>query len=229
MKLSMLSFLFALLLGNDVQPMEQKKQFTFVTVENVDKTQELYDKVAQAYGSLNYRIELIAMPSKRALVEAMKNRFIDGDLVRASVAQETLTDYIKIPVPIYAANIKAYVLSDDIFIKVWEDLYKYEIVAVRGILATNQKLTSMGINFKLVSQPQQALEMVRLGRADVAIIIAESIENDTNLPQLSEQFPYSIVIEEKLFYHFIHKKHEMLVPELTEAFKLTFADVDIQD
>ena len=114
MKLLILFSLFALFFGNKVQSTEQNKQLTFVTVENVAKMPEVYDKVVQAYDSLNYRVELIEMPSKRALIEAKQNHFIDGDLIRASAAKNTLPDHIKIPIPIYVAKIKAYVINGDI-------------------------------------------------------------------------------------------------------------------
>ncbi|MBO1256279.1 transporter substrate-binding domain-containing protein [Alteromonas sp. 5E99-2] len=229
MKLLILFFLCAHLFCREVQSTEQKKQLTFVTVENVVKMPEVYDKVRQAYDSLNYRVELIEMPSKRALIEAKQNHFIDGDLIRASAAENTLPDHIKIPIPIYVAKIKAYVTNGDINITTWEDLNRYNLVTVRGILATNTKLTDLGFDFKLVSNAQQALDMVKKGRADIAVVIAESIEDDNNFAMLSEQFPYSAVIDERPFYHFIHKKHKALVPELTEVFKLVFADVKFQE
>lgn len=85
---------------------------------------ELHEKVTQACNSLGYKLELLEMFSKRAQY-----------------------DHVKIPVPIYAAKIKAYSVNGNLGIKTWGDLFQSELVSVRGILATNDKLTSMGLAF----------------------------------------------------------------------------------
>ncbi len=226
LKIQVVYFLIVSLCSFSVISKENEQILTLVTVENLAFTPQLYQKVSLAYEEVGYVLELIEMPSKRAFIEAKNNKLIDGDLVRIEGAESIHIDYIRIPVPMYYARIKAYISEPNFTVTDWDSLSNYSLVTVRGILATNKPLEKRNLAFKAVSSPQQALNMVKRKRLNVAILVVNTIENSINIEKITHDFPYSVEIDKKAFFHFIHKRHKAIVPELTKAFEEVFSDVN---
>lgn len=171
-----------------------------------------------AYRLLNITINITPLPAKRALLEAEQGTLFDAELARIKEAESLLSNFIRIPVVLRTISSVAVTSEETTPLKA-EDFSQYRTASIRGILATNRLLS--GVDNILVDSTTQGINMLLYRRIDAFIVLDFMIKGLEK--KLYEQ---GLVIQSsKLstanFYHYIHKKHEAIVPALSQALSQT--------
>jgi hypothetical protein len=175
---------------------------------------DIRERIQNAYTDIGYQTEIITMPAKRALHEAMHNPNIDAELMRASEAQSALTDYIKIPVPVLIMTVNGYSYAQLPTGLTWDTVHKYRIVTVRGVVAIETKFKQLNIEYVTVRTAKQALEMIQANRADIAILPKAFVDRAINANKQLAQPITNDILQQTAIYHYIHKRHKAIIPAL---------------
>ena len=165
-----------------------------------------------AYRRLGIDVEWLSLPSERALKYTNEGRF-DGEFLRAeSVVSQGYNDLVKVPVSLVDTDIHLYCLKA---------LYCQES-------GTSEKLVGYNINIKYFKNlcEQKGLNCIGFypssepfkallhGRVDA--FMATEVEVAKSIDELSPLFYRSGLVSTIEAFHYLHKKLEFIIPELTE-------------
>lgn len=198
----------------------------FTTSSSVDAFPEVVEMFSTIYSRLGYRIEIVKLPERRSMYEAGKRDWIDGELARVKEAEPLLPEHIRVPVPVSNVAVSAFVKSLNFESNGWRSLKPYKLGSLRGIIATEKNL--VGFNTLEAGSPSQLLEMLDRGRIQIAI-----------MPRPMGEFalmtlPYNIrilapPIDTFTLYHYVNKKHQAMVPQITQIMsELTGAMIEME-
>lgn len=210
---------------------ESKTGETFKIVSPLEineGTAKLRAVLAQAYLNIGITIEIKNLPAQRALHEAQYKEWVDAELGRAEMVHDELSNFIAIPVPLAFVRIYCLSLKGVPLIRDWQDLSQYRVAHIRGLPYHEAKLNEVEpIEQRAVTRGQQALELLESGRVDVAVIPAPMLNE--LLTQGQQKHLNVTSIDGNNLYHYVHKKHKLLVPQITEQFRLVFPLDSIAD
>jgi polar amino acid transport system substrate-binding protein len=170
--------------------------------------------VAEAYRRLGMGLEVHRVPGERSLVSA-NDGLMDGELYRKVGIERDYPNLIIVPVPLQMYEIVIFTRDTTFIVNGWESLRPFTVGFVRGIKIV--EAATVGMRTEPVPTMQQALQKMTMGRTDVVVgnrasglAAAKALKMDdirVLLPPLAS-FPV---------YHYVHRKHEALVPRLTAA------------
>lgn len=207
--------------GEDFAQTRKKQERTFYLAapEEVSFFAETIRVVTQAYNNIGYQVEIVKMPAKRAIHEAVHGDWVDGEVGRTALAGKLMTNYTPIDVPLGTLEIYAYFLRNDLKtamnVSDWQSLSGYRVASIRGFIISTQLFKKHQLDFQLVTHPKQAFEMLLRQRVDLVILarpIAEQILKNKQFQQVSSSVK---PIEKIHVYHYLHNKHQAIVPALT--------------
>lgn len=170
--------------------------------------------VTEAYRRLGITMQLERMPAERSLLSA-NNGEVDGELFRRLGIEQQYPNLIRVPVPLMTYEIVAFAKSGGTRprFKDWQGLQPYTFSYVRGVKIIEQ--FTGGMQGQPVTTAVQAFAMLDRGRVDLvlanrssglAALLALGLSGVEVLDPPLASFPV---------FHFVHKKHERLVPGLT--------------
>lgn len=172
--------------------------------------------IRDAYNKIGTEVVFKTYPAERAL-QISNSGDADGELVRVDNISTTYTNLIKIPVSHVVAEQMAFAKESKIEIAGWESLRPYKIVFHKGYKAA--ELGTKGMDVQLVGHDKQAFLMVDKGRRDVVLanrFTGLSLIKEMNLNRIRMLIP---PVQVDPLYHYLHKKHKALVPQITAVLR----------
>jgi ABC-type amino acid transport substrate-binding protein len=173
--------------------------------------------VSEAYDRLQIPIEFIEFPGKRSLYEANAG-YVDADLSRVKDVEKEFTSLRRIPTPIFWFEATAFSKSKDLRINGWESLRDLRIGIMRGMVYAEKGVKGLP-RVTIVDKPAHLFKMLDSDRIDVAIfsdINGFALIKELRLPAIHALKP---ALERIEAFHYVHKKHEALVPKLDVIFQ----------
>ena len=203
------------------------KELVFSTFEK-SYISRISEKVLRiAYKQMGYEIKFLALPPERGLVQANTGA-TDGDTHRKEDLEKDLyPNLIQVPVAINKANMVAFSKRNDITLKGWESLRSYKFGILRGQKFTEAKTAGMTKTFFV--DAEKAIFAVGSGSMDLVVL------TEMTGVEIIKQANYFGIIKVlqppfgtlKLF-HYLHKKHQDLIPQLTSILKQMEASGEIE-
>ncbi len=182
----------------------------------------------EAFRRIGYDLAVVGYPSQRAIIMADKAE-VDGQLERGYDFSVEHPNLLRVEEPTNTEAYCAYAAKPNVSIKGWEGLRKgnYVVVARRGIGKSIESLMAILPKEQLtfVERPEQGLQMLLFGRADVYIDYAPVVTETLNSLRKGDQADsvsaiYQAGIMAYTTHHaFLHKKHQALVPKLSRALR----------
>lgn len=181
--------------------------------------------VREAYRRLGVQLIVHKLPGERTLVQANEGK-MDGELYRKLGMEREYPNLLIIPVPLQTYEIVIFTRGTTFVVNGWDSLRPYTLGFVRGIKIVQEN--TQGMRVEAVPTMQQAFEKMFMGRTDLvlgnrssgmAVVKAMNMEGVTVLEPPLASFPV---------YHYVHKKHEALVPELTRVLRQMQSDKTIE-
>ncbi len=181
--------------------------------------------LVEAYGKLDLPVRFKAVPAARALAEASLG-VTDGELHRIAGLSARFPKLVQVNVPVNWFDTIVVTRGTRFTPDGWKSLRPYRIGYHFGIQAFERGTRGM----KVDPAPTNELVLRKLqnGRTDIALMTdVEAREliakmNDDTLQILS---PPIARIE---LYHYVHKKHALLVPRLEAVLRAMAADGSIE-
>lgn len=195
---------------------QAQETLIFSTLQGVPTTGVLEKLLKEAYGLIGIQIQVAPFPAERALLLSNQGK-VDGELVRAVVIEKSNPNLIRIPVSIWNLDLVVFTKDTSFEVDGWESLKPYRIGSQNGwkIVEANT------INFQttFITNPYQMWEMLDKNRLDIVVFGKFGGLSSLQKLEMSDIkfLPKSIM---KLpLYHYIHRKHQSLVPGITASLK----------
>jgi polar amino acid transport system substrate-binding protein len=172
--------------------------------------------VKEAYRRIGIEAVIRHYPSGRSVVEANEGN-TDAELIRNESVDKDFLNLIRVPESIVVTEEHVFVKSPDIEADGYEDLKPYTIGILKGIASTEK--STRGLKRFMVKTPEQLFKMLDLGRVDAVVsldYLGLNVIKRLNLEGVRMLTPAFHSFD---IYHFVHKKHESLVPKLTIALR----------
>lgn len=180
-------------------------------------SQQIEQRLQAAYLALGYQLIVQRLPSGRSLLMANQGEF-DGELFRVAAVAAQFPQLKAVPYPLASIQLHAYVLvapAKDW--QHWQHNSQFTVAYVRGFqLAEQYPLAGRRV---AVNTVQQAAQMLLQQKVDLVLEDNSSMESLQNLDPNLQQLP-AVLAEAELF-HFLHQKHQALIPALQHQLSKT--------
>ena len=182
----------------------------------------------EVFKRLGYNFKLVDLPGERAMVDA-NSGVLDGEAARIGYLESgNYPNLIRVAEPIIVIKDGAYSADTSIRINGWESLRgkDYKVGNLTGTKSVEQKLPLYVEEERRVNLTgfEQSLKMLQARRIDIFIITTLAEETaPMNSPAYSDIKRVGIV-EEKICYPWLHKKHKALTAPLADTLKAMKAD-----
>ncbi|TNC80503.1 MAG: hypothetical protein C9356_13930 [Oleiphilus sp.] len=173
----------------------------------------------EAYATIGIDIRVEFYPGKRALMMSGAGR-VDGELFRIGNLQSQYPDLIQVPTSINLLE-GVYVSTDPALqIQDWPELDNYFVGIQRGIKFVEKALAPYpNLRLLTVNKNAQLLQALGSGRIDVAILARlNALSTIQAFPDVRFHVGDDALVTHLLF-HYLHRKHEKLVPLLDKALR----------
>lgn len=174
------------------------------------------------YKRLGIPIEFVEMPGKRALVESSKGN-IDGEVHRIFDVGQDYPTLIQVPTPINFIEPTAFAKRVRFPVNACGDLGQHKIGIVRGVKHAEDCTRGMK-NVQIVNNSRLLMQILHRDRVDV--VVTARINGLLQIKELNLDSIYALSppLSRKPVYHYLHEKHETMVPKIDQVFKKMEAD-----
>lgn len=166
----------------------------------------------EAYASMGFEIEVRRYPGLRSLKTANEG-YVDGELSRVRAFEKDYSNLVRVPVPVNYLAGTAFSKIEDLELRGWESLNGYTIGITRGMKFAERGTAGMSIVY--ANSHKQLFQLLDKGRVDVAInplVNGLAIIQQLKLEGVRALEPSLVHID---LYHYLHKRHAALVPQIT--------------
>ncbi|MET0101333.1 MAG: transporter substrate-binding domain-containing protein [Sedimenticola sp.] len=171
--------------------------------------------VEEAYRRIGLNVEFVHFSGNRSIVEANAGK-TDGEVSRLRFVLKKFTNLRIVPAPLFSSELVAITNDPRIEISNWKSLSPYKIVAPESFRLVWNRLKSHNDAHK-VSNTLEALERLLNNQAKVAVVNRYEADRLMVIFQFSNPMIKTTLLESHPIYHFVHKKNERLIPDLTRA------------
>ncbi len=173
--------------------------------------------LAQAYGSLGWDLRFINVPGERALMMSNEGQ-ADGETARVLGMEAAYPNLHRVECLLLYNKNSVFVYGSKK--PVPQSLKELSALKSVGILAgrkSSEDLTAGWSNVVRLSHFESALTMLRMGRLDAILGRDEDVRGLISMHGLSmADFPSRLLTEVPL-YHYLHRKHDRLIPAVASA------------
>ncbi|UZE96372.1 substrate-binding periplasmic protein [Alkalimarinus alittae] len=181
----------------------------------------------EIYSRLNIELQLSKHPGNRALSLADEGR-VDGDLIRTTAVEDITHNLIRIPTPIAQIKHVVYTKKERSFeVKGWGSLKPYKIGIIRGVKIIEER--SKSLHPAIISSPKSLYKMLYLERINAAVFT--ELDGLFTLKALNlhhEIIKLSPPLEITPGYHYLHRKHAVLIEKLSTLMQEMEASGELQ-
>jgi polar amino acid transport system substrate-binding protein len=206
--------------GQEITPMQ------ISTLLETDPATTIAERVLnEAYRRLGLNMVVIKVPGERSLFSADHGQ-VDGELYRKLGMERDYPNLRIVPVPLLTYEIVIFTQGTSFVVVGWESLRPFTIGFVKGIKIIEQN--THGMKLEPTATMRQAFLKMSLGRSDIVVA-----NRNSGLAILKEMKMEEVkVLEPPLatfpVFHYLHKKHEALVPKLTTVLQQMQKDKTIE-
>lgn len=167
----------------------------------------------EAYDELGIQFTLVNLPARRALKQSNRG-LVDGELVRIAGIDKKFKNLIPIPIPLYDIEVVAFGNKSDISVSSWEDLTAYNIGFLAGMKIVEKNVK--GSKYVAVPGMEKLLQLVDRSRVALGVLPRISLYRQVSKLKLTGLNVIEPPLMRKPIFHYLHKKHQSLVPRLTK-------------
>ncbi len=168
----------------------------------------------EAYKRLDIEVEITHLPGERAINMANRGE-VDGEVFRVAGIHEKYTNLLMVPVPVVETDTMAFTKGVTFAVNGWESLQPYTIGFVRGFKMAEDN--TQGMNVEPVTTVRQ--NFLKLNDERIDVVIESRLGGLAMLKELklTGVAPLEPPINSIQVYHYLHKKHQQLLPKITKV------------
>lgn len=170
----------------------------------------------EAYQRIGMNISFAILPASRGL-KMSSNGVLDGEMHKIAGIDKNNKNLIMIPVPINKIDVVAFVKNPNITINSAHDLIHHKI-GVEKRMKFADELTQ-GLDVEKATSIKQLFLMLDKERLDVVVTVhIAGLHTIKELHLEGAQFKI-FPLQQKKMYHYLHFRHQAVVPRITETLK----------
>lgn len=183
----------------------------------VDPIAEISSRVLEeAYNRIGIQVEFRQLPAERSLVQSDQG-LLDGEVNRIKGIETAYPNLIRIPVPVNTVEQSVFSAKHDFPVIGWASLKPYSIAIRIGTKVV--EYNTRGMDVAAFPTYDKVFTLLSMGRYDVAV--AASVTGlfyikKHNLKTIKRLSP---PLTKHPLYHYIHRKNEHLIPQITAVLK----------
>lgn len=167
----------------------------------------------QAYEKLGIALDFQEATARRALLESENGNW-DGEVLRIGSITEQAPNLRRVPVVLATLQIALF-QRDDLAEILPTQLQGKRLAVPAGYRIAEQLSKQYGFELMETSDLAAALKMVELGRADCTLHSLQIGQQRIEMLKLQHVISYGHILAQIPLYHFLHRKHEDLIPQIT--------------
>lgn len=204
----------------------QAKDMTIAMIDQGQVTEQVTRAVlTEAYAKLDMPVRFKEMPAARALSESSSG-ITDGELHRIAGLSARFPTLVQINAPVNWIDAVVVTRTVRFTPQGWESLRPYRIGYHYGIQAFER--ATRGMKIDPAPTNELVLRKLQKGRTDIALMASsEARELLARLGDSSLQILAPPIARIEL-YHYVHKKHAHLAPQLETVLRAMSADGTIE-
>lgn len=184
-------------------------------VRKVGKNDCAYKNLTKAYGSIGYQLDFTILPAKRALIESNAGR-TDGETARVQYLEKRYPNLVRIPVAICHMHQSLLALKSNKKIEN-ANLKDLTLGIMNGGVFVEKEFTQYN-PVRAVSN-KQLVDLLMKGRVDAISMSEPTFKKQVGSQQASLIIPLARFTPTVPLFHYLHKKHHILIPKITAALK----------
>ena len=180
-----------------------------------------------AYARLGIQVQFVAVPALRSLLESSEGR-VDGEVQRILSVETQCPTLIALKPAINFIEPAAFVNRLDFKVQGWPSIASYRVGIVRGVGSSEVGTRGMS-RVTAVPSMEALMRMLAAERVDVAV--NDRLSGVLILQQLGlakEVRPIEPPLQHVPLYHFLHVKHQDLVPRVEELLRAMAASGELE-
>ena len=167
--------------------------------------------LVEAYHKLDIEIEFVSFPAKRGLMISNEGS-VDGEVHRIKKVDYKYPNLIRVPTAINLAEVVVFTVDKPFKIEGWHSLKPYKIGIMRGIVVAEQGTKEMDV--EAFNSYDQVLMMLNFKRIDVGVLTRVGGLYYLRSLKFKDIKMLEPPILQHGLYHYLHVKHEALVPKI---------------
>jgi len=167
--------------------------------------------LVEAYQKLDMKIEFVSFPAKRGLMISNEGT-VDGEVHRIKKVDYKYPNLIRVPTAINLAEVVVFTIKNQFKIEGWHSLKPYKIGILRGIVVVEQGTRDMDV--EAFNSYDQVLMMLNFKRIDVGVLTRIGGLYYLRGLEFKDIKMLEPPILQHGLYHYLHVKHEALVPRI---------------
>lgn len=168
----------------------------------------------EAYTRLGIEIDIQHYPGERALYTANQG-VVDGELVRVTNLHTTYPNLLMVPTSFMEIEIMAFTKQLSFPVEGWESLRPYTIAFLRGFKLAEAQTEEMRVYE--TANDELTFQLLEAERVQVALGTRLGGVFFIKRMKLDEIAPLEPPLATIPMYHYLHNKHERLVPQIDEV------------
>lgn len=207
-------------------PLMADQQLELATVANSPDTTVSASILKKAYRRLGIDITVLELPASEALQRANSGQ-ADGEVQRIDGISHNFPNLIQVPIPINYIQGAVFSKKKKRKLRGWHSLRTFRIGLVKGVIFAEKG--TRGMQVQVAGSYDQLIDLLLNDQVD--LIVLPYINGAAAIRQhpRGEQLHLNGIIETYLLYHYLHKKHEKLLPAITARLKKMLLNGTIPD
>ena len=188
-----------------------QEKLIFTTILNSSSAKISEQVIREAYRRLGFDIEVIWVPARRAL-EMSNDGQVDGELHPIFGIDKRWSNLIRVPNQVNELEATAFTKGIEFKVAGWNSFSSYSVGVRRGIQFSNAN--TQGMSRQIVNTVQGLFEILQYDRVEG--IVTSLINGLIELKGIKHSSikPLKPAIEVYPLYHYLHIKHQALVPKV---------------
>lgn len=171
--------------------------------------------VQHAYQNLGIATQMEAMPLERIRRELTQGR-LDAHLAAAATLADVMPDLIRLDVPVYQLELAIFARVDRAQFASVALMKQQQVAYLQGMHMVEVLLKKQGVRqLNAVMSLSQVLLGLQKGRYDSAILPRREAETVLKQLKLTQVVLYPPILKTIPLYHYLHRRHQLLVQPLT--------------
>ncbi len=190
------------------------KHLTFATIAHSVNSQISFQVIREAYQQLDIEVDADYLPASRSLMMASYGQY-DGELYRIAGISEDYPHLLQVPTPINRVEVVAFCRTDDNNKMSLDALKGYRLGVRRGV-RFNAHLP-LDETTQRVASNRQLFNMLEKSRIDIALVAKSNGLQIIREIEVTDISPLNPPLLNLNLYHYVHKRHQALIPELNRV------------
>ena len=180
-----------------------------------DQTGTLDLLIKEAFSRINIDVLLKYYPPKIALTKANSGE-TDGDAVRIGGISNLYPNLLQVPAVAWQGNFVAFTKNPKIKLAGWQDLRPFNVAIIEGH-KISEKMVTRTQSLSRAKNVESLFKLLGNDKVDIAICEQTFGFEMTRKLNMKDTIVIYPPLAKLLFYIYLHKKHEILIPGLIKA------------